>query len=211
MSIERAYNEWATTYDADHNRTRDLDQVITRRLLGECRFKSILEIGCGTGKNTALFAQIGERVQALDFSREMIEQARRKLPAANVEFRVTDITERWPCADASVDLVSCNLVLEHIEKLSSIFSEAARVLRSGGKFFVSELHPYRQYQRTVATFTRNREAVKIPAFVHHISDFLRDAEANNLSLVQLQEWWHEEDRGKLPRLVSLLFQKGTMS
>ena len=207
MQTKQAYAQWASTYDSDRNRTRDLDELITRKILGDLYFKSILEIGCGTGKNTALFAQIAERVQALDFSEEMIQQARRKSLAANVEFRVADITQRWPMAEGSIDLVSCNLVLEHIDDLTSIFAEAARVVTEDGKFFISELHPFRQYQGTVATFTRNEEAVKISAFVHHISDFTRAADANGLKLQQFNEWWHQEDEGKAPRLISFIFGK----
>ena len=205
METRHAYDEWASTYDSDRNRTRDLDEVVTREILGELHFKSILEIGCGTGKNTLLFAQIGEQVKALDFSEEMIAQARRKSSAHNVEFIVADITQRWPVDDASIDLISCNLVLEHIEDLSHIFAQAARVLTNNGQFFISELHPFRQYQGTVAIFTREDESIKIPAFVHHISDFLDAAVANGLELGQLNEWWHSEDEGKPPRLVTFMF------
>lgn len=207
METREAYKQWASTYDSDRNRTRDLDEHVTQKLLGDLRFKSILEIGCGTGKNTSLFAQIGEQVQAFDFSEEMIAQARRKSSAANVEFTVTNITHRWPVDDASIDLISCNLVLEHIADLTHVFTEAARVLANGGKFFVSELHPFRQYQGTVANFARDNHTIHITAFVHHISDFLSAANAKGFALEQLNEWWHEEDNGKPPRLVTFMFAK----
>src|SRR5437899_12675802 len=95
MKIQQAYTHWAATYDQDRNLTRDLDQQITRDTLGKLRFKSILEIGCGTGKNTSLFARNGERVHAVDFSAAMIEKARQKSSFDNVTFRVADITQRW--------------------------------------------------------------------------------------------------------------------
>jgi malonyl-CoA O-methyltransferase len=207
METRQAYAEWASTYDSDRNRTRDLDEMVTRKILAGQHFKSILEIGCGTGKNTSLFAQVGEQVQALDFSEEMIAQARAKSSAANVEFTVADITQRWPVDDGSIDLISCNLVLEHIADLSHVFAEAVRVLANNGRFFISELHPFRQYQGTVATFTRADALIKIPAFVHHISDFLNAANANRLTLTQLNEWWHEEDDGKPPRLSTFMFAR----
>jgi len=78
MNIQEAYTDWSATYDVDRNLTRDLDQLATRETLSNLRFKSILELGCGTGKNTALLAQIGEHVLALDFSEGMIEKAREK-------------------------------------------------------------------------------------------------------------------------------------
>ena len=65
VSIKTAYNNWAATYDLDRNLTRDLDRMVTRKILAHRRCRSILEIGCGTGKNTILLAEIGERVLSL--------------------------------------------------------------------------------------------------------------------------------------------------
>ena len=79
LSIQTAYNDWAATYDLDRDLTGDLDQVVSRKLLAHRHCRSILEAGCGTGKNTALLAEIGERVLALDFSEAMINQAKEKL------------------------------------------------------------------------------------------------------------------------------------
>jgi len=210
MSIQRAYNDWSASYDTDENLTRDLDQKVTRETLAalaNLRFKSILEIGCGTGKNTAFLSQIGTRVHALDFSQGMIERARAKIKAENVRFAMADLTEKWPCEDGSYDLVLCNLVLEHIEDLRFIFSEAFRVLAEKGKFLINELHPFRQYEGKKARFSSDEGVTEIPAFVHHISDFLNAASSNGLTLVKLNECWHEEDKNKPPRIVSFLFEK----
>jgi ubiquinone/menaquinone biosynthesis C-methylase UbiE len=207
MSIQRAYTDWSSTYDQDRNLTRDLDEIITKQELGNLRCDSILELGCGTGKNTTLLAQIGRHVSAVDFSQGMIEQARQKLSLNNVTFALADITRPWPYREQSFDLVVCNLVLEHISDLSFIFAQAFRVLRDGGRLFVSELHPFRQYQGTQAHFKRNQETTLIPAFVHHISDFIDAASANHLRLLRMKESWHQEDQNKPPRLVSFMFRK----
>jgi ubiquinone/menaquinone biosynthesis C-methylase UbiE len=210
MSVQKAYNEWSETYDTDENLTRDLDQKVTRETLAalaNLQFKSNLEIGCGTGKNTALLAKIGERVHALDFSEGMIEKAKEKVQAKNVKFSVADLTKKWPCEDESYDLILCNLVLEHIEDLSFIFSEAFRVLVENGRFLVNELHPFRQYEGKKARFDMGEAVTEIPAFVHHISEFVNAASDNELKLVLLKEWWHEQDQGKPPRIVSFLFEK----
>jgi malonyl-CoA O-methyltransferase len=137
----------------------------------------------------------------------MLARAREKVQAANVTFTEADLTQPWPVEDNSADLVVCNLVLEHIEGLRFIFGEAARVLMAGGLFFVCELHPFRQYQGTVANFQREEGAILIPAYVHHISDFLAAAAENEFALASLKEWWHEEDAGKPPRLASFVFEK----
>ena len=207
MDIQNAYNEWSGKYDTDENLTRDLDQKVTRELLAGLHFESILEIGCGTGKNTVFLAQIGKQVHALDFSQGMVEKARAKVRTENVRFEMADLTRRWPCEADAYDLIVCNLVLEHIENLSHIFSEARRTLRPGGRFFLNELHPFKQYDGKKARFLRGKQTVEVNAFVHHLSDFIHAAMENGLMLASLNEYWHEEDAGKLPRLVSFLFEK----
>lgn len=205
MKVRDAYADWSSSYDTDRNLTRDLDQQVTRQFLRHHHPNTALELGCGTGKNTVFLAEISGHVQALDFSAEMIAKARQRGSAGHVTFTLADISKSWPCADQTIDLVTCNLVMEHLEDIGWIFSEAARVLVSDGKFLVSELHPFRQYLGVQAHFTRGEQRTEIPAFVHHVSDFLNAAAANGFSLVRLRESWHDEDEGKPPRLITFLF------
>ena len=207
MDIQSAYNEWSGSYDTDENLTRDLDQQITRDFLGDFHFDSILEIGCGTGKNTVFLAQIGQNVTAVDFSPGMIERARQKVKAENVRFSTMDITRPWNFGRQSFDLIVCNLVLEHIQDLSFVFTEAARTLRSNGRFYLNELHPFKQYDGKKARFYRNEEKIEVDAFIHHISDFVGAAIRSGLTLVNLNEYWHEADQNRLPRIISFLFER----
>ena len=207
MDIQNAYNNWSDMYDSNDNLTRDLDRQILREVLAGQHLDSILEIGCGTGKNTEFLAQIGTRVHALDFSEGMVEKAKEKVKSKNVRFEMADLTVRWPCEDSAYDLIVCSLVLEHIADLSHIFAESARTLRTGGKFFINELHPFKQYGGTKARFEQAGQTVEVEAFVHHISEFLNAAKSNGLKLLELNECWRAEDEGKPPRLISLLFEK----
>jgi ubiquinone/menaquinone biosynthesis C-methylase UbiE len=207
MSIQNAYDEWSQTYDEDKNLTRDLDQRVMMETLANQHFDSILEIGCGTGKNTSFLVGVGERVHALDFSQGMIEKAKEKVTAENVKFEMADLTQRWPCESRAYDLIVCNLVLEHIEDLSHVFSEAFRVLEQGGTFLIDELHPFRQYEGRKARFDKAEGVTEIPAFVHHVSEFVNAASNKGLKLVKLDERWHPEDENKPPRLVSFVFEK----
>jgi malonyl-CoA O-methyltransferase len=207
MRIQDAYTSWSTTYDSDRNLTRDLDQLATEHALAGRTYQHVMEMGCGTGKNTALLARIGRKILALDFSPGMLRQAKTKIDSNNVLFVVADLTNGWPCKIEAFDLIVCNLVLEHVEDLAPIFAQASHVLTEGGIFFISELHPFRQYQGKQAIFQSDQGTVAIPAFVHHLSDFIEAAEHNGFSLRTMKEWWHEEDQNNLPRLVSFMFAK----
>ena len=207
MTIQNAYNQWAHTYDTDDNLTRDLDASVTKQALENVNVRAILELGCGTGKNTLLLAQLADKVTALDFSQEMLAKARAKVNTPTVQFIQADITERWPRLDQAVDLIVCNLVLEHIEDLSFVFSEAARVLDEGGRFFISELHPFKQYLGSQARFTQGGENTQVQAYIHHISDFLRAASASDFILLDLGEWCHNHDQNQPPRLLTFMFEK----
>ncbi len=207
MNIQNAYDEWSGIYDSNQNFTRDLDAQVTREILSGQRFDSILELGCGTGKNTVFLARIGEQVHAFDFSEGMIQKAREKVKSDNVRFEIADLTGHWNCGDSAYDLIACNLVLEHIADLSHIFSEAARTLMPDGKFLINELHPFKQYGGTKARFERGADVVEVDVFVHHISEFINTAQIHGLMLVKFNEYWHAEDGGKPPRLVSFVFGK----
>jgi ubiquinone/menaquinone biosynthesis C-methylase UbiE len=81
-----------------------------------------------------------------------------------------DIRSGWPVGDASADLVIAMLVLEHIEQLQPVFTEAGRALRAGGELLVCELHPMRQVCGRQAEFTSPEtcEVEHSPAFLHDI-------------------------------------------
>ena len=137
----------------------------------------------------------------------MINKAKEKVQAKNVQFSMMNITQPWDFQNQAFDLIVCNLVLEHIKDLSFVFSEAARTLRPTGKFFINELHPFRQYDGKKARFYRNEEKIEVDAFVHNISDFWNAATRNGCTLINLNECWHQADQNNLPRIISFLFEK----
>jgi len=100
-----------------------------------------LDLGCGTGGLTVLLARQGLTVDAVDHSPDMLAVAREKVDAeglsASVTFAESDIRSlEFP--DRSFDLVTCQRVLHHVPEADAVISEAARVLKPGGIFFVSD-------------------------------------------------------------------------
>ena len=206
MSIEKAYNQWSSQYDTNKNKTRDLDKNVTAEVLSNVHFQSVLELGCGTGKNTEWFQTRANRIFSVDFSEEMLKIARQKITAKNVSFQKADITKSWNWTDENFDLITCNLILEHIEDLNFIFQEAYSKLTSGGYFFISELHPFKQYIGTKARFETKEGLIELETYTHHVSEFLKSANSAGFQMKQLDEWF-DPDKTDPPRILSLLFQK----
>lgn len=204
MDTKQAYNNWAATYDTVQNKTRDLELIAIKEILKEADFSKVLEIGCGTGKNTGWLQHKAGRLLALDFSDGMLAEARKKIQASHVDFRQADLTKSWPPSINS--LIICSLVLEHIEELGFIFEQAALSLEPGGFFYICELHPYKQLEGSRAKFEQDGKPVQLEYFVHHVSDFM-EAAKSKFNCVELKEWFDDDDRNNTPRLVSFLFQK----
>jgi ubiquinone/menaquinone biosynthesis C-methylase UbiE len=207
MKPQQAYNSWASQYDSNKNKTRDLEAKALREVLSTISFDSCLEIGCGTGKNTEWLLQKTEWITAVDLSEEMLSRAREKVQSAKVEFVQADINTDWTFTEKKFDLVSFSLVLEHIKNLDHIFQEAQRKLLEGDYLYIGELHPFKQYTGSKARFETGEGLQVVECYNHHISEFTQSAEKHGLRLLQLREWFDNDDRSSIPRILTLLFQK----
>ncbi len=121
MNIENASNKWAEYYDEVENSTRDLDKSVLQNILPDLKNKIIVEAGCGTGKNTEWMSENAGEIFAFDFSEKMLRVARKKITKSNVYFRQQDLTNEWKYENGFCDIVTINLVLEHIKELQHIF------------------------------------------------------------------------------------------
>jgi ubiquinone/menaquinone biosynthesis C-methylase UbiE len=106
------------------------------RLTNGRRFRRVLDLGCGTGKQTVLLAPRAEEVWAIDLSAESLRQAQARCARAgfrNVRFLQESIL-RLSAEDGSADgIFSYGDVISHVhDGYRQVFAEAARVLSPGG-------------------------------------------------------------------------------
>ena len=203
MNVKQAYDKWASSYDAMLNKTRDLDRVATQRNLDCPIYQSVLEIGCGTGKNTEWLSRKCSKLVAVDFSEAMMAIARQKVTDKNIEWKQFDISRSWPIRGIAFDLITFNLVLEHVQDLSFVFAESATRLAKGGTIHVSELHPFKQYLGSKARFESEHGTHELDVFTHHVSDFTHALSNAGLKIKDINEWF-DDDRSSVPRLLTIL-------
>ena len=207
--IAAAYNDWAETYDIVQNQTRDLAAKVLRQVDLNLDSRKVVEVGCGTGRNTTWLAERAAEIVGLDFSEEMLAQARSRVNDPRVRFIQHDARMTWPLANASADVVIAMLILEHVENLAPVFAEAARVLNTGGQFFLCELHPTRQLTGGQAQFSNSKtgERQLISAFLHDVSDYVNAGLSSGLELEHMGEWRDADaPANSQPRLLSLTFR-----
>jgi len=207
MEVKDAYNVWAHQYDTNKNRTRDLEAVSLKATLDNIQFDSCLEIGCGTGKNTQWLITKAGHITAVDLSEEMLSKAKQKIHSAQVQFLLADITKDWAFAEGLYDLATFSLVLEHIENLDDVFEKLSNHVKVGGHVYVGELHPFKQYGGTKARFETEEGTAIVTCFNHHISDFTEAALRHGFQVVAVSEYFDDDDRTNLPRILTLLFKK----
>lgn len=207
MNVQQAYNNWSEQYDTNKNRTRDLEAVALQSTLKEQRFENCLEIGCGTGKNTAWLVTRAAAITAVDLSEAMLAKAVEKIKSGNVQFVQANILQDWTFAKSSYELVTFSLVLEHIENLEAIFKKIAAVTNSGAHVYIGELHPFKQYTGSKARYETEAGVQVVTCFNHHITDFTDAAASHGFELLQLNEFFDNDDRNNIPRILTLLFRK----
>jgi ubiquinone/menaquinone biosynthesis C-methylase UbiE len=117
-----------------------------RAALSEKPFRSLLDLGTGTGRMLEMFGPDIERGLGLDLSLDMLLLARDRLERAglrNCSVRQGDIYD-LPLANGSFDVVILHQVLHFLDDGARAIREAARVMRPGGRLLVVDFAPHEQ-------------------------------------------------------------------
>lgn len=136
LDVREAYARWAPAYPrAADNEMMRLDERAVFGLLPDLAGRTVLDVGCGTGRYRQPLASRGaRRVVGLDPEPAMLTDAG-GAPVACAAL------PSLPVASGAFDVVLCALVVGHLPDLRSALGELARVLRPGGTLVYTDVHP----------------------------------------------------------------------
>ncbi|MFH2042025.1 MAG: class I SAM-dependent methyltransferase, partial [Acidobacteriota bacterium] len=132
--LNRGEEVWNWSSPAGQIRWRRRCGLFTSFIVG--RHRTILEIGCGTGLFTQCFASLDCELFSIDISKNLLEQARKRIPASNVTFKVDNVC-RSGFESGCFDYIVGSSILHHLE-VKSALREIFRLLKPGGKCLFTE-------------------------------------------------------------------------
>jgi len=113
------------------------------KIFGNLKNKKIIEIGCGNGYFSRFLAKRGARVMAIDLSAKLLAfaSAREKARPLCIKYLVRDAANLYGLKSKTYDIAIANMSLMDIADTENAIKEVSRVLKRGGRFIFSILHP----------------------------------------------------------------------
>jgi ubiquinone/menaquinone biosynthesis C-methylase UbiE len=153
-----------------------LADPILEELLGDVGDEVVLSLACGQGQDARMLARLGAHVTGVDVSTEMLRHAgaHERAKPRGIRYVRGDAQDLTPFGDASFDGVLCHMALMDIPKLAQTIQSVGRVLRDGGWFVFSIVHPaYHPHVEIVSDYLLDHRYAKkrpvdwLPSHAYH--------------------------------------------
>lgn len=141
------------------------------------RDAAVLDVGCGAGLLSEALAQAGAKVTAIDLAPNLLKVARLHglESGIKVDYRESPVEALAAEMPAAFDAITCMEMLEHVPEPASVIEACAKLLKPGGRLFLSTLN------RTPAAFAvaivgAEYVARLLPKGTHQYRDFIKPSE-----------------------------------
>lgn len=206
--VRRDFGAAAATYDQAARLQGDvLDRLLERADELDASPQVILDAGCGTGQGARKLSDRWRRsrIIALDIAAPMAARARQRRPWFRKLDAVCADAAALPLADASVDLVFSNLMLQWMDDPAATFTEFRRVLKPDGYLLFTSFGPDTLAELRAAWAVADA-AVHVNRFIdmHDIGDALvRTGFVNPVLDVDRIVSWYADPRGLMRELKAI--------
>lgn len=182
-------NDWAET----------LTWPASQRLLNLQPGERALDAACGNGLTSRRMAALGARVVAFDFSSEMIARARKRTKPehGSIEYHVIDASDEpalLALGENSFDAALCAMALFDMADIDPLMRAVSRLLRPGGRFVFSVMHPCFNHQKTTRLAEQFEEDGKlVHQYYVKVMSYLRPFVSSGIAIVgqpALQYYFH---------------------
>ena len=150
LETRAAWNHNAAFWDERMGEGNDFVEVLiwpaTERLLELQPGEQVLDIACGNGLYARRVAAMGADVVAFDFAADMVDHARKRTTehSGNVDYQVLDATDETALlalGEGQFDAAMANMALFDMAEIEPLMRALTRLLRPGGRFIFSLMHP----------------------------------------------------------------------
>jgi len=165
--------------DGESRPLHDLNPVRLGYIAERCTLQGAraLDVGCGGGLLSEALARSGAQVTAIDLAPAVLDVARLHLHESGLAVDYREVSVEALAADmpAAFDVVTCMEMLEHVPDPASVIGACARLLKPGGRLFLSTLN------RTPLAFGAAIVGAEhllrlLPRGTHHYAQFLKPSE-----------------------------------
>lgn len=217
---EKQYDDLAREFQNADENFPDITRPFIYSLIDHSKLPNskFLDLGCGYGRDLEYFQAQGAEVHGIDISSAMINLSRRRVPNAIL---VRTSFDNLPYPDNHFDFVFSRYAVQHSHNIESVFKEAHRVLKQGGKLVFLVTHPMRHYfeketkdywtQEEVRSVILNGKVI-VEEPSHILSEYLNPFILSNFTL---EEFHEKEDPaakrfegfGIYPRVLIMKYRK----
>lgn len=176
QQVRRAFGRAARSYEQHDALQREVEARLFESLgyYEGASPQTVLDVGSGTGRGSARLKRRWPKatVFALDSSRRVLRDARRRAGWLQPIMRIAGDAERLPFPDRCMDVVYSNLCLQWCDHPRAAFAEFRRVLKPGGMLVASTLGPDTLHELRAAWAEADPEGAHVGRFLdpHDIGD-----------------------------------------
>ena len=165
LSAREGYALWAASYDADPNPLLALEERELEPLLPDTCQKDVIDLGCGTGRwLRELWLRGARSAWGVDFTPQMLSRA--ACDSRLKQRLVLGDCVSLPLRPRIADLTVCSFTMGHIQDLTALAREIARISRPEAELLISDLHPDAQTAGWRCTFRYEGKSLEIGGHRH---------------------------------------------